>query len=525
MNREIFKFEHKRRSLLLLCFICFSSTILTAQIEMDLKNIGGATYKYLFDYSTSKTNIVVDSFLLNNFDFYESSKTITNDSGEVFLSFNSCYLFDADFEVIPGSEQMNQYGPISFENFCTSQVFSGSRTRNSFILPAGDRDNTFYFIYFKWRIHPELGTTFTDSLFYRTIDMRQRNGLGVVLDDEQLIGVDTTFNIFSFAATRHANQKSWWILIHNEIGDLYTLQSTKEGIRIIDTTRISSDSTIYRSAFSQATFNISGNLYAHNDPYNGFFYLVPFDDSTGMISGDIISRPYPEEQTGNGGAGVAFSGNDRFMYVNVGSNLLLQYDMTHTDLSEVDTIWQYDPNRDVVDDYPMFPWLFQLEPDCKIYSSYNNGLPYYQVIHNPNAKGKDCRFETGLRLPLFAGGATGLHPHWRTNTPLENWCDSVFYPDTTTSAFYPVLPQSDEHWILYPNPVQSHFTLTHSDPNVLLDHAALYDLQGKAIKRYKGGPEGRYEFSVAGVPPGIYLLHLCAERLYGPPEVVKLVVY
>jgi hypothetical protein len=66
----------------------------------------------------------------------------------------------------------------------------------------------------------------------------------------------------------------------------------------------------------QATFNISGSKFALNFARYGRLIVFDFDNASGVLYNGLLDTIIEFEDEYGAGSGIAFSGNDRFMYVN-----------------------------------------------------------------------------------------------------------------------------------------------------------------------------------------------------------------
>ena len=432
MPPSLFKFKKMRTVsgyifLLIMLMSCYSAY---SQNARDVLSIAGGRYdKLVLDFSDGIGEFYLDSFA-KGYRIKQGSKTISNKQGHLQFVASTCRIFDKKFEIMPGGKNFNSVGPIIKQGFCDQN--SDNSVSNVFIIPAPNVDRLYYLIYFKLRWAPELASSKTDSLFYRTIDMSKRDGLGVVNGDEKLLFVDTSFNSVTSAFTRHANGKDWWFIANTMEQKFHVYHIDSSGISLIDTPKLGPPVRMFLLGSGQSVFSTDGKKLAYIYEEDGL-RLMDFNNSTGEITNFRYDSTVALTET-SFRRGVAFSGNDRFMYVNVGGFILYQYDLINNDLKSKEVIWEYDDSRDrTPDGFQLYLNYLQLGPDCKVYGAQPNGLPYFHIVHNPNGKGEESRFELGYETPAYTAGATITHPHWRTATPYEDWCDTVRYTTSTTN--------------------------------------------------------------------------------------------
>lgn len=520
---SLFKFKKMRiisgyLFLLIMLMSCYSAY---SQYDRDVLSIRGPrAHKLVLDFSNGIGEFYLDSFA-QSYEIVTGSKTMSDNHGNLQFIASTCRILGKNFELMPGGENYNSVGPLIQKEWC-DQNFD-FRSKNIYTIPIPKKDSLYYLIYFKHRVAPELSSSKTDSLFYRTIDMSKRDGLGVVNEDEKLLYVDTSFNAKTSAFTRHDNGIDWWFITNTIEQKYFIYNIDSSGIDLMDTTRIGTPMSANEIGSGQSTFSTSGDKFAYlNEEYD--IRIFDFDQKTGEFSNfrldSTIAIPNRSFRRG-----VAFSGNDRFLYVNSGGFILYQYDLINNDLKSKEVIWEYDDSRDrTPDGFQWFMNSLQLGPDCKIYGVQPNGLPYFHIVHNPNGKGEDARFELGYETPAYTAGATITHPHWRTATPYEDWCDTVRYTTATTN------PNTlfKDHWMVYPNPARDELSITYTQEPVRISSLSLYDQQGKLILRNEGNNiSGITRINISGISSGMYFLHIYPENYENDPSlrpVVKKIV-
>jgi hypothetical protein len=479
-----------------------------SQYDRDILSIsGGKYYKLIKDFSEGTSNFFSDTTIARGYRIRQGSKTMSDKNGNLQFVASTCRILDKNFEIMSGGKDYNSVGPLIKQEWCDQN--SDHAITNLYSIPVPFKDNKYFLIYFKYRIAPNLESSKTDSLFYRTIDMSKKNGLGVVNDDEKLLFVDTSFNAETSAFTKHDNGNDWWF-ITNTIEQkffIYFIDST--GINLIDTPNIGPPVNKHLLGSGQASFSTDGSKLAYIYEEDGL-RLMDFNNLTGDISNLIYDSTISISEI-SFRRGIAFSGGDQFLYVNVGGFILYQYDLKNGDLNQKVILWEYNPKTDTVwGGYPLFLNRLQLESDCKIYGAQPDGLPFYHIIHNPNGKGDEARFELGYQTPPDHLGATITHPHWRTSTPYEDWCDTVMYTDPTSAT----VPHSmlKDHWMVYPNPGHDIVNITYTKDIVQLGTIRLFNQQGQLVKERSSFQAGISTLDISDLPEGIYFLHIFPEN-------------
>ena len=462
--------------------------------------------------------------------FDEGSLTMSDTSGKISFITNNCHCWRPDGQIIEGTEKIFLYGPIG-QYSCENGGPPASR--HLIVLPIPGSPHMYYYIYARFRNTPR--RFLSDSLFYRVLDMTANDGDGLMLPEEHFLLADTAIDASTLAATRHANGIDWWLTVSGANSDTYMFRADSNAISVQDTFTWSHPYRMGLLGGSQATFSPNGDKYARADLFHGLS-LADFDQATGDFS-NIYTLSYEEpEDFFPATLGVAFSGNNRFLYVNSDKEHLIQYDMEAEGLSAPDTLWVFSEENDLVYDEIWDGWIvfymttLKLGKDCKIYSLPLSGLPFYHVIHNPNAKGEEALFRRAdYRVPSPAGtGGLGHHPHWRTSTSQEDWCSQVYYDSIYTSVDEPILIPKTSEWELSPNPARDRITVTALDNHARPAEIVLYDQQGRQLHRWQHSGWNSQQYFLQNIPPGLYFVHIRARDASGnkllSPLVKKLVI-
>lgn len=272
-----------------------------------------------------------------------------------------------------------------------------------------------------------------------------------------------------FAAIKHANNRDWWVITHQFGNNVFWVLLVANG-RIERITKIPIGASYLNYVDNKGFFQYRGYLNVnsfHNKivsvTIRGAIDVFDFDNCTGVLSNHLALRaprthyPYPVgKYPKTEYFGCSFSPNDRFVYVNC-FKYLLQYDLQAPDPSlKAETLFFLD--RDYPRDKGIDYWngiygLFQhyVGKDGKIYlykTNYNY-LPEQRrspfdstlaVIHEPNQKGKACRFELNA-IPLQFGARTkaGMYaPTYSDDEPLKanaTLSDTVVCPGDSVRFF------------------------------------------------------------------------------------------
>jgi hypothetical protein len=252
-------------------------------------------------------------------------------------------------------------------------------------------------------------------------------------------------------------------------------------------------------------------MYARYNPLDDLF-LFDFDRATGLLSN------YRKMHVADSGiiGGLAFSPNGRFLYA------CAQFDMYQFDTWAEDIeaskvhLGHYDG---FFDPFPSTFYHMQLGPDCRIYIGTPNGIKVWHLIHEPDKKGLDCRFEQhGFRFPVSNSITMPNFPNYRLD--IAPVCD----PDIVTGSFTVLSTLAAIH--LYPNPSDGEIWLRMPDTPVASSNTQVRIINAtgqicfeKKMIHYSGED---LHLDPGPLPGGFYFLHVTGEK--GVSEVVKIVI-
>ena len=242
----------------------------------------------------------------------------------------------------------------------------------------------------------------TSGLKSAFIDLDKNNGQGVVVQKEIPIFTDA-MQAHLATACRHANGRDWWIItIKSGMGKYYkTLLNPNGFVPQLPQTMPYINGSERKS--SVAYFSPNGKMYAHYNGEQGA-WLYDFDRCTGMLYNRRLIPLFRAFRTGY--AGLAFSPNSRYLYMNDDSQIA-QYDLEAADVPASKIIVaEYDGFADTIG-FARFNtsfFLMQLAPNGKIYGNCTGGNRYLHVIHNPNEQPHpDPPRRGGRRADAIAG--------------------------------------------------------------------------------------------------------------------------
>ncbi len=264
-----------------------------------------------------------------------------------------------------------------------------------------------------------------DVLSYIRIDMDLSEGLGTVIEKNQLV-LDS--HIDGFGLVQHSNGIDWWLVAPVFMKNIfYKYLITRDGIlgpqkQIIYPEITSSPSSGDTPIFVKVTstqygnFSPDGKLFIRNELHNGIF-IYDFDRCTGELTfkRKIKNVLSPLE--------LEFSPNSKYIYFTSGKNLY-QVDLESSN-NENNSIF--------ITTLPSYSAI-ELGPDGKIYFTYYKpgGSKYMGYINRPNLPRLSCDFKPfGIELPYESNIALPQFPNYRLGIETNYNCnerDSIFIP-------------------------------------------------------------------------------------------------
>jgi hypothetical protein len=237
------------------------------------------------------------------------------------------------------------------------------------------------------------GSYHAKNMYYSLIDPSSNNGQGEVMIKNQLL-VHDTLTIGGITANRHANGRDWWILLkRNYQNDFFTFLLSPTGIEL---KQIQAMGGIAEQLGGQNNFSPDGSKFAgFSNSYQ--LRIYDFDRCSGQLSNLIYKfiTPYT-------GGGLAFSPNNRFLYIN-NYEKLWQFDLESNDILNSQTLLAtydtsfVDPSTGML---PGFGFMY-LAADGKIYFQNFNGVMLH-VISNPDMPGLSCNFvQNQIQCPTY----------------------------------------------------------------------------------------------------------------------------
>ena len=340
--------------------------------------------------------------------------------------------------------------------------------QGALILPRPESIDEYYLLHMT--LDDQVGGN-AEQLFLSIIDMSSDGGLGAVLSKNEVILAED-FNVGKLTAVRHANGRDWWVFCHKINTDTYCrMLLTPSGIIVVGYQAIGA---VRGADAGQVCFSPDGSKFAYywGEPGEDLD-IFRFDRCTGLF----YDRVYIPITDYDGGMGVAFSPNGRYVYVSSVFDVY-QFDTEAADVAaSMVHIAEWDSTYSP---FPPLATLFdiaQLAPDGKIYIGTGNSTDKLHVIHRPDSAGRACDTEPhGIALPLLFSNSLPNHPNYHLGPVDGSVCDSLGITNGVGEFAAPTVVG------VYPNPSDGEFALSYSSqPNAGL--LEVFDLAGHLVLR------------------------------------------
>ncbi len=490
---------------LILCHPFIAKTQITTDCKRD--------YNWLFGYAKSsingKSQLTFDKDTLlkieevdSKIDFEFTVGIISDTSGKLLLATNGYTIADPNLEIMKNGEHITPF---------KDGIDGATIPQGALVLPVPNHDSLYIMLHTKDTVMyegpPNNPFYRVPFLYQTTINMNRNGGKGEVVEKHKIVRVDR-YNNGEITATRHANGRDWWVLLHR----CPKYNGTNIRLRFL----LNPDSLSYQGeqaigkkspfGFGQAVFSPNGCKYAtfNTISQKDFNYLdiFTFDRKTGLLS-DPIQITFKDSASAGS---IAISPNNRFLYVATSVHLY-QYDLEAQNVeASRERIANYDGFNDTLVDLSTTFYLMQLAPDNKIYMSTTNSVSYLHVINRPNEKGKACQFlQHGIKLPKLSAFGIPNFPNFRLGKQEGETCAEMV-------AASEISDRKEINLHLYPNPAQEVVTI-HYDLSQQPREVSLYwvfcDLLGKEVaKTPVKGSEDAETINVSSLASGLYLCTL-----------------
>ena len=427
----------KKIVILIFCFLHLSSS--WGQKEDYIWMIGRGSTNFPL-YTTSKIDFhtypPTMEIVLQDFDFNIAASMVSTIEGKLLCYSNGVDIQNHQHETIENGAELLSY--ISYPIGLTLP-------QASLILPSPKKMGQYFFLTTKYLRIPYQGawTGSVNPILTSTIDMNANNGLGMVIERNTVLSIDT-LSPGQIVSTRHANGRDWWILASKTRTNLYyRYLLAPQGIEEKPNQEIGMP---MNDDLGQAVFSPDGRQYAR---FNEDFFtqqshidLYDFDRCTGLLSNH---RRHSLNITVPGG--IAFSPNSRYLYLSLWEEIW-QYDLQAPDVfSSGILVAEYDgflgDNQGL--QYHNRFFMMQLAPDGRIYINIpNTNSQYLHVIQYPDRAGLDCEVrQHAIQLPAFNAFTLPNLPWYRLGPEDGSACDTLSL-DNLPMAHFRFDPDPDD---------------------------------------------------------------------------------
>ncbi len=438
--------------------------------------------------------------------------TISDKYGYSAIATNGCAFADVETGQLLFNGDSINYPGYEFESDCGFAPGGGGYNINSaFIIPMPDSEDEYYYFHPRYDF-PSTPEPFyhVESLLYSKVKYGFNGGFSYVEKKNVLLIKDTLCDML--AAVRHGNGRDWWIFIPKFNSNiLFKFLLTNNGISgpYNIETPISWDGEIDNFWWEQSVFSPDGKRYARANSRNDG-QIFEFDRCSGEFTNAIkLSLPPELSLT----AGIAFSPNSRFLYINNGYSLY-QFDLNAPDVQA---------SRILVGTYDNFvapfPTTFnqmQLAPDNKIYMNATNGVHTIHVINNPDEKGLGCNFKQhSIDLPVHIGLGMPNYPFFRLLDFQNSPCDTLLISTNNQEK------SNKSNVSVFPNPANGTLIINWGNLDVNASKILIINTIGQVLLDIQI-KEGHIEQSISleGILPGLLYWELVSEegmKLVGGP--------
>ena len=376
---------------------------------------------------------------------WEGCASISSSSGDLLFYTDGIYVYDSTHKKMPNGSGL---------------LGNPSSSQSALVVPK-PADNHKYYIFTIDDI--DYGGGF-HGLNYSLVDMTLNDSLGDVVANEKNVNL-TQPMCEKITAVGHINGIETWVITQKwGTNNFYVYLVTNEGVDpdpVISTAGIPIGISGHGIDVAKGYMRVShdGNKIAKANAGLRMVEIFDFDNSTGIVNNgffddDLGCEPY----------GIAFSTNNRFLYVNSWKSnpgmILYQYDLeagSHADIIDSRIIIASGLNG-----------ALQLGPDNRIYASTAEGQ-FLSRINQPNKLGENCDFEQDA---LYLDGR---HCMWG----LPNF---ISKPSDTTVGIEQFKSRESVVLYIYPNPVDDHLTIQIVGSQIGIKSIAIYNSNGLKIE-------------------------------------------
>jgi DNA-binding beta-propeller fold protein YncE len=426
--------------------------------------------------------------------FLETNASISDSRGKLLFYTNGGWIADASHDTL-----LNGRLP---KNVNYNALFFGEQVpQECLFLEAPGDTNIYYLFYNHVENYFPPGFFASKYLYYLTIDKRLNNGLGAVVQKNQ-IAVNDSLIIGEITACKHANGRDWWIVCHRINSNLfYKVLFSPQGV-IAAIPQYIGDTMNVPQAIGQAVFSPDGTKYVSYHAYDleNDLLILNFDRCTGNFYDPIHVDFKDSSVTG----GVAFSPNSQFLYVS-SRNYVYQLNMLDSNIAmSKQKIATYDGYYSPQPPFASSFFLAQLAPNGKIYINSTNSVVDLHVINYPDSLGLACDLQQhSFPLPAYNAYTMPNHTNYFLGSDSGSFCDTLQLGIMNTECKI-----KNEKISVYPNPAQDYLWINYS-PTAEVKTLRIFDVDGKIVFEWKLSPFTQInQIDVGKFIEGIYLCRI-----------------
>ncbi|MCB0659344.1 MAG: T9SS type A sorting domain-containing protein [Saprospiraceae bacterium] len=395
----------------------------TSTIDMILKDSINKRF-WPFTLNFTSDPMTIDYYPYRRFIFDATNTNYSDDRGELVCYTNGMQVFGADDLPLQGGDTINYNNYWSGKvHPSTGDVFGFSQFQGNIMLPMVQDGKE---LLYDFNQAVDFGSMGSFAVWYAIIERGCNSGKGCVVSKDNVL-FKAQIKGFQLQACRHANGRDWWIIVLDSEGvTYYTFLLDPSGVHAIHTQAIGKYNPVLSAG--NATFSHAGDKYAVCDGRYwdsiGVVSIFDFDRCTGLLSNPFFDTlVIPEASVGQS---VAFSPNDRYLYVN-NMNDLYQYDMSDLHKPRIH-IATYDGFYD--GDNPNFRTsqfgFWGYGPDGRLYNvSGAASAGHLHILDYPDEPGDACSFrQHALRIPNNPWSMPNF-PHYRLGPLDGSPCDTL----------------------------------------------------------------------------------------------------
>ncbi len=375
----------------------------------------------------AKLRFEADSSITDTFNqlipTYITWASICNEQGDLQFFTSGFYVYDKNGDIMNSGVDLCDAEVTNYFTYGLPAV-SGA-----LILP---RKNNQYYIFCASYSDAQVqsGNIYKpDLLYYSTIDMNMFGGLGGLTSRRNLL-YNQPMCDEHLTACRHANGRDWWLVANkyqsNEYLKFLVTADTIYGpyFQAIGSPYMEPDT------YGQIVFSPDGSRFAGVSG-NSQLVLLNFDRCSGEFSNpllteipmDTITYNGLTEVWGGGGVSVAFSPNNRFVYLGF-KKVVYQYDLNEADLAATrKTIFKWDTGYGGALTFEM-----RLTPNGQILVSNYNGAANkdFSLIKKPDLPDTNCELELyNFHIPTANSNSINNTFNYRLGKVPGSACDTI----------------------------------------------------------------------------------------------------